>query len=285
MWKDSYLIGNEKIDNQHKELFRNAGILLNSLKDIDTPEHKQFFSNAINFLKNYVVTHFHDEETYAISVGYEDIKRHKELHDELTLDVLDYEQEFINTDFAPPVIERFLGFLSTWLVYHVADEDQRIPKGIITESGVDNADQFLHEYANKARQAITIVTGISDHDISYELNSYNRFEPAAYFRVNIVGHPRLGVEFSFSNEFALGVFKSLTGIDQQEANDLTYSALSELCNIMGGKFAEILTASGAGCSADRAVQFFFGANEKRIRRRISLSSKIGDMEVTIFVKA
>ena len=284
MWRDSYLIGDDRIDTQHRELFRNAKVLMDSLKDVNTAKHKQFLIEALDFLKSYVATHFRDEENLASSVGYADAQRHKRLHDDLIIDVMFYERELIYSDFSQASTERFLGFLSAWLINHVMDEDQRITHGIIKANSVENAEEFLNEFAEKAIQSIATLAGIPNHTIGCEIGSLRRLDPVAYFRTNMLGQPRLGVEFSYSKEIAVNIFKSIAGISQQEPNDATYSILSELSNTMGGKFAEILTASGAPCTSERSVQYFFTANENNIRRRIYISTEIGDAEIVIFVK-
>ena len=284
MWKDSYLIGNEKIDSQHKELFKNAEVLLDSLKNIDSPEYKRFFKEYLGFFKNYVVNHFHDEEEYASSVGYADLERHRRLHIKLTKEVLSYEKELIASGFAQPVIKSFLGFLSTWLIYHVAGEDQRIPKAFSAETKVGTADDFMHEFADKAIQAIRLILGMPDDDISYKINSIKYFKPITYFIIDLHGYPEMGVEFAYSREFALGVFKGVTGIEQRLVNEITYSALSELSNILGTKFADILTVSGSCCTAGRPEQSNYGVDESQITRKILLITKAGSMEVAIYIK-
>ena len=127
MWRDNYAIGVELIDEQHKALFHNAteGLLLS----IQTPtvyRHKQHCVNTITFLKKYVEQHFKDEEAYQLSIkfyGYED---HKQQHINLAQDVLEYEKELVKSNFALPVVKRFMAFVLRWLMQYVAEEDAKI---------------------------------------------------------------------------------------------------------------------------------------------------------------
>ncbi|MCL2851417.1 MAG: hemerythrin domain-containing protein [Defluviitaleaceae bacterium] len=284
MWKDSYLIGNEKIDNQHRELLKNAEILMESFENLDEAEYKKFFSGSLGFLKDYVVNHFRDEEEYARYVGYADAERHKALHDKLTQDVLSYEGEFADTDFSQPVIERFLGFIYTWITYHVADEDQLIPKGVATEAKTVSADEIIYEFVNKVSQVLGVVAGIPEQEIRREFNSAARLLPIARFRVCMTGYSRAGVEFAFSKGFAIGVFKGITGIESREISEIIYSALSELSNILGSRFAEILTASGEVCLSEKPIKADSDIHETDIMQRILLDTRLGGMEVIIFNK-
>ena len=61
MWKDSYRLGVERIDQQHMELFRMTEDLVNAVKAGAGVEEYQ---KALGFLKDYVVYHFRDEEAY-----------------------------------------------------------------------------------------------------------------------------------------------------------------------------------------------------------------------------
>jgi len=69
--------GLPKIDEQHKELFRQAEILLDKTKADRIPE-------TIKFLGDYVVRHFIDEQGLQASVNYPKAGPHKELHNAFT---------------------------------------------------------------------------------------------------------------------------------------------------------------------------------------------------------
>jgi len=127
LWNDSYMIGVELIDNQHKELFLNAtdGLLL-SIQTPDAYGHKQYCINTINFLKGYVTRHFNDEEAYQQSIGYPGLEAHKAQHANLALEIVNYEKRLVASNFALPVIKTFMAFIVRWLMNHVAEEDRKI---------------------------------------------------------------------------------------------------------------------------------------------------------------
>lgn len=140
MWKDTYAIGVELIDGQHKELFHNVteGLLM-SIQSPDTYKHKNYCINTISFLKGYVVQHFKDEETYQLSINYEGYEAHKQKHINLAKSVKEYEILLAESDFALPIVKRFMAFVLRWLINHVAEEDSQIRRSAFVPSAASSA--------------------------------------------------------------------------------------------------------------------------------------------------
>jgi hemerythrin len=72
-WADQFKIGIPKIDEQHKELFRQTEILLDRSK-VDR------VAETIQFLGDYVLRHFIDEQGMQAAVGYPKAEAHKKAH-------------------------------------------------------------------------------------------------------------------------------------------------------------------------------------------------------------
>ena len=72
MWKDSYRLGVDQIDTQHRELFRMTAELVSASKGTATEEDCQ---KALGFLKDYVIRHFRDEEAYQEAILAHDYTR------------------------------------------------------------------------------------------------------------------------------------------------------------------------------------------------------------------
>ena len=127
MWKDEYLIGNELIDNQHKALFLNAtDNLLQAICNPGEYMERHNIVNSLNFLKEYAVQHFRDEEEFQLSIGYPGYKEHKAQHVKLAEDVMKYEKILVQSDFAHINVKKFLAFVLRWLMVHVSQEDKLI---------------------------------------------------------------------------------------------------------------------------------------------------------------
>jgi hemerythrin len=72
-WTDTFIIGIPKIDEQHKELFRQTEILLDRSKVGRIAE-------TIQFLGDYVLKHFMDEQGLQAAVNYPKAEAHKKTH-------------------------------------------------------------------------------------------------------------------------------------------------------------------------------------------------------------
>ena len=92
LWKEKYMLGVPLIDEQHQELFRRVTDFVETVrKPIPWEQKTEQVNRTLDFMKDYVVTHFHDEENLQRELGY-------------------------------PELPRLLG----WLINHVASEDQKI---------------------------------------------------------------------------------------------------------------------------------------------------------------
>lgn len=127
MWKEKYKIGVAKIDEQHEELFRRVSDFIRSVQAKGQWEEKLGkVKETLNFMKDYVVTHFRDEEIYQQKIGFPGYKKHKEIHDNFKAEVGDYAQKFQQEGYSEELVQEFGGKLMAWLIYHVAGIDQKI---------------------------------------------------------------------------------------------------------------------------------------------------------------
>ena len=62
LWRDKYELGVPAIDSQHKELFQRVDTFFQTLRTTYPWDEKVHEVNeTLNFMKTYVVEHFHDE--------------------------------------------------------------------------------------------------------------------------------------------------------------------------------------------------------------------------------
>ena len=127
LWKDRYKLGVPRIDEQHKELFRRVGLFLQVLRSaVCWDEKLQQINEMLEFMKGYVVEHFHDEEEYQLSINYPGHEIHKQIHSDMVNYVQDVSRQFEQSDDNEELMQQFGGRLLAWLINHVAAEDQRI---------------------------------------------------------------------------------------------------------------------------------------------------------------
>ena len=121
-WKDSYTMGEEKIDEQHKGLFKLSNEIYNLVEaGVDEPT---VFRELFIALNDYTVEHFIYEEMYMQSQNYPALKEHIEQH-------IEFSQKLkklalgINKD---SHIKDIGEFVTTWLLQHVLAEDIKYKK-------------------------------------------------------------------------------------------------------------------------------------------------------------
>ncbi len=127
LWKDNYELGVPHIDEQHKELFRRVESFLQVLRSKNRWEEKiPKLNETLEFMKRYVVEHFHDEEEYQRSIDYPGYEFHKQLHDDMVNYVGEVSKRYEQSNNNEQLMQEFGGRLLAWLINHVAAEDQRI---------------------------------------------------------------------------------------------------------------------------------------------------------------
>ena len=127
LWKDKYELGVSLVDEQHKELFRRVDTFMQTLRSSSSWEDKvQGVNETLEFMKNYVVEHFRDEEAYQKKIGYPDYENHKKIHADMVNYVVQVSREYEQSGFDEKLMQQFGGKLLAWLINHVAAEDQRI---------------------------------------------------------------------------------------------------------------------------------------------------------------
>jgi hemerythrin len=119
LWSAKLETGLPKIDEQHKELFRQAEILLDKTKADRIPE-------TIKFLGDYVVKHFIDEQGLHASVNYTKAGPHKELHNAFTARFGELKKKFENSgdNLKLEVVMEINRVVVGWLKDHIMIHDR-----------------------------------------------------------------------------------------------------------------------------------------------------------------
>ncbi|MCK8818034.1 bacteriohemerythrin [Natroniella sulfidigena] len=127
LWKEQYKIGIDQVDQQHKELFNRLNSFLTIVRNDEPIENKiEEIEKTLDFMGEYVVVHFDSEEKVQQEYNYPDYEEHKEVHERFKAEILKFKEEFEADKCNEDLIMEFSGKLLTWLINHVADEDQRI---------------------------------------------------------------------------------------------------------------------------------------------------------------
>ncbi|AFS79567.1 hemerythrin-like metal-binding protein [Gottschalkia acidurici 9a] len=136
MWKDKYRVGVDLIDEQHKELFNRLSTFIQIVQNEDNWDDKlDRVKETMEFLQDYVVYHFNDEEAYQEEIGYPDIENHKKIHAEFKQGINDYVKLLEQGGFTQEKIQELSAKLMTWLIMHVGRMDQKIGEYVKSKGG------------------------------------------------------------------------------------------------------------------------------------------------------
>ncbi len=112
-WQDSYSVGNDKMDNQHKGLIA----LINRLdEDTGTGE-------ILEKLRQYVDVHFREEEALLESVNYPGLPEQKRQHATFEEWLADQMETFESGEGTDRLRTAVQGYLKVWLTNHILFTD------------------------------------------------------------------------------------------------------------------------------------------------------------------
>ena len=121
-WSDDFLVGNEKIDAQHKELVSMTNEFYGGCQ-MGGLMAKVFFMKTIQGALHYVKTHFSTEEDILQKVSYPDFHIHKQQHENFVAAVTMQVQIFEQEDNPDPA--GFVKYLMNWVLQHIAESDKK----------------------------------------------------------------------------------------------------------------------------------------------------------------
>jgi len=136
LWKDDYLVGVDKIDQQHKILFAMLGDLLELREDVGSiNERVAKLASLVEHLNNYAVYHFRTEEFLIHRYVASDISvvAHKEAHGSYANSMQGFEGRFQAGDVS--VVNDLIDFIYGWWVSHIMETDKGLGKAL-NQAGV-----------------------------------------------------------------------------------------------------------------------------------------------------
>ena len=121
-WSDSWLVGVREVDAQHKHLVA----LLNKLHDAMTlGQGRKVLGNVLSDLIAYTKAQFALEEQLMRQHGYSEYTAHKQEHDRLAAQVVQFQQDFMVGGASVSSSVDVLHFLRNWLQHHICGTDKK----------------------------------------------------------------------------------------------------------------------------------------------------------------
>ena len=120
-WKKYYETGIQIVDEQHKELFRQVGILVDYDQKKETRER---IEETLNFLGEYVLRHFGTEEMMQKMLKYPKADQHKEMHEKFVQAFVELKQEYAVKGENLLVLMKLTKVAIDWLQDHILKQDK-----------------------------------------------------------------------------------------------------------------------------------------------------------------
>ena len=127
IWDGSLETGIEVIDTQHKQLFDAINALLETCGAGNGVEE---IKKSLDFLNDYTVKHFFDEERIQQKYDYPDRLPHKQYHDAFKATVKDLSHRLILKGATAELVNEVHSSVGNWLVTHIKVQDFKLVKHI-----------------------------------------------------------------------------------------------------------------------------------------------------------
>lgn len=230
MWKDRYKIGVEEIDRQHRALFDKTEELLKTVWEERPEQNRSKCIDAISFLKNYAVEHFAAEEAYQAKIDYPGLDAHRRLHKDFVSILLRLERRLVESDFALSDIKELIGFLSAWLIYHVANADQKIVHDTVAPQCRPCLDKALAPIFKNALADVLNSIACLDPDEMQVLDGAGGIGDI-FVSAALHDSRAARVVYAFPTDTALRLAKSMTGERPREVDEVIHAILIEIASI------------------------------------------------------
>jgi hemerythrin len=117
------MTGHELIDSQHKQLFDAINSLIESC---EKGKGQEDLLKNLDFLNEYTIKHFFDEEQIQKTYKYPDYENHKKLHDNFKATVREFRVKMIMKGATADLAFEIQKVIGDWLVTHVKGQDIKL---------------------------------------------------------------------------------------------------------------------------------------------------------------
>jgi len=134
-WDDSYSVGVELIDKQHKQLFDFTNALYEGCRRGETAAREHFIE-TLHATVDYVAVHFSTEERIMEKINYPDTANHKREHADFVKKIMESQKEL--EEDKKGVALKFVQFLRDWVLSHIAICDKKFVEYLNKQGGIKN---------------------------------------------------------------------------------------------------------------------------------------------------
>ena len=122
-WSENLETGHDKIDEQHKELFRLTSDIIGACErgsDLET------VGRTLDFLASYTMSHFADEETLMTQNNYPDYEHHKKKHEDFKQTVTELIVRYQESGSTSELCREVSSIIVRWLITHISQVDRKL---------------------------------------------------------------------------------------------------------------------------------------------------------------
>lgn len=127
IWNDNLKIGVAMIDSEHRELCDRIDRLLAACSQ---GKGRDEIVKTVDFLQEYTIKHFGDEEKLQRSCGYPKCKEHKAMHEYFVSKITELKKELSEQGANVATISETNYFLMNWLLNHIQKVDKELAQYI-----------------------------------------------------------------------------------------------------------------------------------------------------------
>ena len=127
VWNDGLKIGVPLIDSEHHELCDRIDRLLAACS---AGKGSSEIVETVDFLHEYTVKHFGDEERLQRSSGYPKCKEHKAMHEYFISKIVELQKDLKENGANVATISKTNYFLMDWLLNHIQKVDKELARYI-----------------------------------------------------------------------------------------------------------------------------------------------------------
>lgn len=122
-WDSTFSVGDNKIDDQHKELFNRLNKLLEAMKE---GKGKNEVIRTLDFLEEYVIKHFNDEEEIQKKNNYPKFNIQHKQHEEFKNELKELRKIFENTGVSSLFVINTQQKMIKWCKNHIMNSDREL---------------------------------------------------------------------------------------------------------------------------------------------------------------
>lgn len=122
-WNSDFMIGVEVIDNEHKNIMEQFGILYNVMRE---GKGQTYYKELITFLGEYANTHFRHEEAFQKEIGYPKHEEQLISHENFRKHIHKIIEASSDGNVSNLDLVRINIFLKEWLIHHILIDDKQI---------------------------------------------------------------------------------------------------------------------------------------------------------------